>query len=129
MLENQKRLTSEQKERATELLCEATELESDADKVLEELQQARETAEAKAVQQINVAGEVHPNVTIRFPGIQATTKKHFAGPVKIVPREIEGQKTITLVHADSGSAHTLESRPFADEAVDSVARLLAEKRA
>jgi len=126
LLANQKGLTASQKEKATELLCEAAELESQADQILQDLREASEAAEAGAVKEVHVDDELHSNVIIRFPGLEAHVSQAFKGPLKVTLRTIEDRQTIAVVDMQSGTVHALETHPFADKPIDTVRRLLAE---
>ncbi len=125
LLRNQKQLTAPQKEKATELLFEASEVEEQAAKKLAELRAQFEHIRACGKQMIHVKQRVNAGVTIRLPGVEAIIAFPIAGPVQFVPRELAGQIRIAAVHVASGAAMPLETRPRKEPASMAVQRLLA----
>jgi len=98
LLANQKALTAQQKEKATELLFEADELSSQTDRMLADLRKAYEGWIARNARcEIVVAETIHPGVTIRFPGLETLVEIGIKGPVRIVPQRIDNERRIVVI--------------------------------
>jgi uncharacterized protein (DUF342 family) len=98
LLANQKALTAQQKEKATELLFEADELSSETDRMLADLRKAYEAWLARNARcEIVVAETIHPGVTIRFPGLETVVEIGIKGPVRIVPQRIDNERRIVVI--------------------------------
>ena len=107
LLQNQKYLNSEQKEKATELIYLASELDEQAESLTEELRGDYQKTIEDAVFEIEITDTLCAGVTIRFPRIEAFITSPLAGPLKIVPRKVEHTLQILAIDKNSGSKHTL----------------------
>ena len=124
LLQNQKHLTADQKEKATELLYQASELEDSAEQMVEELRAVVTLSEERTLAEIEVFGKVYSGVTIRFPQVETTITKTLLGPVKIVPRKIDGSLRVASVDDQSGNVRDLGALPFDSEFWESLDELL-----
>lgn len=115
LLKNQKRLTNEQKEKATELLYETYELDSKADDLLDKLKQAYLNSVKNSVLCVDVLGKIHPNVSIRFPRGESRIVGEIAGPVRIVPEIINRVTRLTVTNTKTGISKQLDYGSSYDE--------------
>jgi hypothetical protein len=125
LMENQKRLTPQQKERATELLFEADEFQAQADALLATLKKANDAVAARAKLQVEVEQAIYPGVTIRFPGVYATVHDALAGPLRVATKAMHGETRIVMYYGRSGTAHTLTTHPDPDDYSVALKKLLA----
>ena len=102
LLAQQKRLTNEQKEKATELLYETYELDSKADELMEKLKTAYMNSIENAVLSVEVSGKIHPNVIIRFPRGESKVNEEIKGPVTIVPRIVNKVTKLIRINTKTG---------------------------
>ena len=123
LLQNRKYLNSEQKEKATELIYLASELDEQAESLTEELRGDYQKTIEDAVFEIEVTGTLHTGVTVRFPRIEAFITSPLAGPLKIVPRKVEHTLQILAVDKNSGSTHTLTAGITNDPMWDTLEKL------
>jgi len=123
LMQNQKYLNSEQKEKATELLYNASELEDEAKKVIDDLRKLYEKSQEKSVAEIEILGTLYPGVTIRFPRLEAVVTTTIAGPVKVVPKKVDGVVRIAAI-ATSGTGTILDAGSTCDNMWDILAELL-----
>ena len=109
LLANQKHLNGPQKEKATELLYQAYELEDSVKEMIEELRELYEKAKEKAVPEIKVQGIAYNGVEIHFPKVATTLKNPVKGPLKIVPGKHNGSLRVLGIDEKTGSTHDLGS--------------------
>jgi hypothetical protein len=124
LMQNHKRLTPQQKERATELLFEADECQSQADALLGELRKIADAAAAKTSLQVVVQETVYPGVTIRFPGVSTSIADMLRGPLCITTRRLHNEMRIIAQFGGSSVAHPLTTIPDADDPITAMKRLL-----
>jgi hypothetical protein len=124
LMRDPKHLTAVQKEKATELLYEADEVEHKIKSEIAELRKAGQAAASKCKAEITVAQIVHPGVVIRFPGLETRIRSTLKGPLKILPKEINGEALI-VYQSSGGSAHPLETRSVKNASLEALNRLLA----
>jgi hypothetical protein len=124
LLQNQKHLTSEQKEKATELLFQAGNLEDSAEQMIEQLRQITRKNEETALAELVINGTIYPGCVIRFPRVQATITMALSGPMKIVPRKVDGVMRISALDERTGSAHDLGATPCDAEFWENLDKLL-----
>ncbi len=108
LLQNQKRLSNEQKEKATELLFETYELDNRADELVDKLKQAYLNSLENSVLCVEVLGKIHPNVFIRFPRGESKVSAEITGPVKIVPEVINRVTRLTVTNLKTGISKQLD---------------------
>jgi hypothetical protein len=95
----------------------------------EKIRQLREQFRAsreKSVAEVQVQEILQAGVTVRFPGVEATTDSAWKGPLRLVPRQHDGEWGIVLIDTASNSTHALPSRPWHDTSFDALQKLLAE---
>lgn len=109
LLANQKHLNNEQKEKATELLYQAYELEDSVREMIEELRTIYEKTKEKTVPEILVQGVAYNGVEIHFPKAATTLKDPIKGPLKITTGKINGSVRVLGVDTNSGTKHDLGS--------------------
>jgi len=114
LMRNIKYLNPEQKEKATELLYQAEELEDSVKEMIQKLRIKYEETLKTAVQEVQVAGTIYQGVTIRFPRVQTTITEPLTGPLKIIPREIHGLWRVLAIAGSTSSEHELKSGANAD---------------
>jgi hypothetical protein len=125
LMENQKRLTPQQKERATELLFEADEFQAQADALLATMKKANDAVAARSKLQVEVEQAIYPGVTIRFPGVYATIHDALAGPLRVATKAMHGETRIVMYYGRSGTAHSLTTHADPDDFTVALKKLLA----
>lgn len=123
LMRNQKALSAEQKEKATELLFEADEIETRCARATDEIRARYQAAEGRLKPEIRVIETAFPGVTVHLPGLEATIDAAVQGPIWISPRGAENDRRISLV-CDSGVAIDLHTRPVTEGAMVALQRLL-----
>ncbi|MCC6239414.1 MAG: DUF342 domain-containing protein [Phycisphaerales bacterium] len=119
-LKNAKMLSPAQKEKATEILYEVAQQEAVIQKDLAALHRDWKTSQDRSRSEIRVERMLHAGVTIRFPGLQATTTTDQRGPMRIVPK---GADQVALI-SDFGATRLLAARPFVDPLIQSLSKAL-----
>lgn len=116
LLREMRRLSAQHRERATELMFQADQLEQqarDLDSKREEmLSQSAPDVEASVL----VGGRIYTGVTIVISGRSTTFEDAIRGPVRIMERKIEGVTTLVAVDTISGSVRPLPTGRFTAEA-------------
>ncbi len=125
LLKQQKSLVSDQKEKLTELLYEADTLEQQTRRQLEKLRHLYETLRLNARPEIYVRGTIFPGTTLRFPGVEAPVRTVLTGPLRIEVEAVPGSRRIVAVFGETNTAHPIESRPIAGDAVHQMQKRLA----
>ena len=124
LLQNQKHLNAEQKEKATELLYAAADMEDSIEEAIEKIRTAQKHAQEISVPQIEVAGTLYPGVLIRFPRVETVVKNGLKGPLTIKPKKSGG--TLRIIAVDNKSnTHDLGANAAPDDFWSALARLLA----
>ena len=98
LLRIMKTLTAQQREKATELLYEADELEVANLKLTADLKTQTIDLHEKALAEIWVSKIVHPGVTVRFPNAKTVFTDSVKGPFKLVPQEKDGVTRVMLIN-------------------------------
>ena len=126
LMRNQKKLTAQQKEKATELLFQASEVQQQIEPDLRRLE--RELAESAAAGRLEIHVEqvIHPGTVVRFPGIKATIEHATAGPVIVIVRQFGRERRIMLTTPDTKCSTELATFPVADECTAMIARMMAK---
>ncbi len=124
LLQNLKYLNAEQKEKATELIYLASELDDKANSLTEELRGDYQKTIEDAVFEIEITGTLHTGVTVRFPHIEAFITSPLAGPLKIVPRKVEHVLQILAIDKNSGSTYALNTSVTNDPMWNTLEKLL-----
>ena len=124
LLAQQKRLSNEQKEKATELLYETYELDSKADELVDKLKEAYENSINNAVLSVQVTGKIHPNVVIRFPRGESKINEEIKGPVTIVPRLVNKVTKLIRINTKTGLEKELPYGSSYDQQWDEIEEYL-----
>ncbi|MBN1846709.1 MAG: DUF342 domain-containing protein [Sedimentisphaerales bacterium] len=127
LLRNQKALNAEQKEKATELLYNSYDLEDRAEQKIEQLRSVQEESRQYCLEEVVVLGEVYPGVTFRFPRLEGIIESPLKGPIKFIPRKVEGVYQIVAVDCLSGSCFSIHSGPTSDTWLQAAEALLSGK--
>jgi uncharacterized protein (DUF342 family) len=115
LMRNPRALTPQQKERATELLFQADELDVQTQQMLGEMRSQYERAGRCCEGIVRVQQLLHPGVTIRFPGHSATTEEPMHGPLRLLTRQIRGQTHVVVIYGENGAAHPLPTMKHEDD--------------
>lgn len=122
LLRNQRSLTAQQKEKATELLFQAGEIEERNRSVIDTLRRRREESQARCREKIEVLGVLHAGVVLRFAELEAPVPCDTRGPLSVVPRRRAGGGRIAVVAR--GQEVLLETRSTRDETMRALEELL-----
>jgi Flagellar Assembly Protein A len=124
LMKNQKQLTSQQKEKATELLFDADQLQQETDEKFATLKKRFDALQRVMKPEIVVRGEIAAGTTLRFPGVETTLRSTLKGPFRIA---LEGATAPRIMFYFDGhqSGNPLESRPVVADAVFQMTRQLA----
>ncbi|HVT90822.1 MAG TPA: FapA family protein [Tepidisphaeraceae bacterium] len=108
LLRIMKQLTAQQKERATELLCEAEEIETITKKMAADLQSQTQCLQQRSRDEIRVTQVAYPGVLVRFGLFEAILPTALKGPMRLCPRKLGGLTEIVLIDE---SARTITALP------------------
>ncbi len=123
-----KNLTPQQREKATELMYDADEMEEAAERQLTELTDRCRTSVDRSKAEVLVTETVYPGVVIRFPGVEAVIGTAIMGPVRIVPRNV-GNISEVVVEEPGGAVCPLASTQTMDHFSPLVERIRVGQRA
>ena len=126
-MQYQKHLNAEQKEKATELLYAAADMEDSIKEAIEKIRTAYEHAQEISVPKIEVTGTLYPGVLIRFPRVETIVKNGLKGPLTIKPRKSGGSMRI-IAFDDKSNTHDLGANPSPDDFWPALKRLLAAEK-
>lgn len=110
LMANPKRLTNQQKEKATELLFEADELQARIEADITELRNAVQVATTRAQSSLTVHGAIHAGVTLKFQGVETTIRSTLHGPIRVVALDFSTKPRIVAYHGTNPTPQPLESR-------------------
>jgi uncharacterized protein (DUF342 family) len=127
LLAQLKRLSPKQKERATELLFEADELDAITSKKLAELKRQWDLTVARACPQITVGDVVHPGVTIRFDGMETLVGAALKGPLTFTTRKVGTATEIVVIDGFTQDAAPLPTFLVEDAALQMIHVLLGDR--
>ncbi|MGA2497756.1 MAG: FapA family protein [Tepidisphaeraceae bacterium] len=127
LMQHQKGLTAAQKEKATELLDSAAEVEERNRATIDMLREACAAAAARCNEEVLVSGMVEDGVIARFRGVEADVPPGTRGPIRIAPRTIDGVRQIMVTHRGSSSGVGLATRQVADPVMDALEHVIAAK--
>ncbi len=127
LLRHQKGLSAAQKEKATELLYNASEVEERHQATIAMLRNAHADAQARCKEEIIISSTVESGVIVRFNGLEATLPAGIRGPVRISPRTFQNERQIVVNSRNGTSSYGLETRKIKDPAMDALARILASQ--
>ncbi|HSV14189.1 MAG TPA: FapA family protein [Tepidisphaeraceae bacterium] len=120
LMRDQKKLTVAQRERATELLYQADEIEQEANDKDKALRDAFERAQAKRSTEIVVGGKLFAGTIVRLGELEQTIDNTADGPLTITLRDHEGTQQIALVQTHGGSTRFIGGRPVRDPEMDAM---------
>jgi uncharacterized protein (DUF342 family) len=109
LLKQLKRLTPEQREKATELMFRAESMEQEIKQ--KETEKARILATFPPCNEVEVriGGRILPNSQIHVCDKFTTIHEEIKGPVKFLVRQVEGRKELLMINQLSGAVRTLVS--------------------
>ncbi len=102
-----RQLSPTQRERATELMYQADQLEAEADEQQRRVTELIATRSPTAQPTVRVVGKVFPGVTVIFGDRKTTFNEEHRGPLKILRRPSDQGGEIVLIHEHSGAATAL----------------------
>jgi len=107
-----KALTREQREKATELLFEADDLEMETKKLVADLEIQSRKLNENARAEVAIAKIVHPGVTVRFPDAETIFPTAIKGPLTLTQQKSNGHAQILLTNGTDQSTTILPSTPI-----------------
>lgn len=123
LMRNQKSLTPAQREKATELLFEADELQRHGADLVEEIRRRFHALAVKARAEIRVAQILHPGTVVRLGDLQVTIDTPFTGPLRLLARSIGLDRWIAVVD-DAGGEVDLPARAVDGSSAELLRQLL-----
>jgi hypothetical protein len=106
-----KHLTAQQREKTTELLYNAEEMEAATELMVSDMEKQTELLRVSECAEVVVTDVSHPGVTVRFPGIQTVLQVALKGPFTLVPHKLDGVTEILLIDGKDQSKTVLPSHP------------------
>lgn len=128
LVRNQKILTREEKEKATELLYEIEELAQDVESKLAALRARRDEAQTRPAASVAVSGVIHAGVVIRLGGLEAQIQSPLKGPLVLARQRIGGTSVIAMAEPGAKAWHPLNTMSFRDAAIERLTRILSDKK-
>ena len=128
LLANLKRLSPEQKEKATELSFQAEELIDTCRDDLEQLCELIERTQERSKPEITVQGVLYPGVTIRFPRVEVTITEPLKGPIRIAPEVKALSWHVFATEVNSEHSVNLVARPDGQDHWDTMDRMLEARK-
>lgn len=110
LMQQLKRLLPAQRERATELLYEADQIESGIQALVQEKEDILKKATPDALPFLSVSLRILPGVTIIIGDRMTTFAKEIRGPIKIMRRRIDRIEELVAVNDLTASVSILPSR-------------------
>jgi len=111
LMQHMKRLTSEQREKATELMYKASELEQNIEQAEGEKKQIIDAFPDPTTVELEVSSRIYSGVVIIIANKFVTIKDQIDEPVTIVLRKVEGVTEMQVINKLSGSIRTLLAQP------------------
>jgi|GEM_PF-5097183 len=112
LLKIMKSLTAQQREKATELLYEADELEATTRKLIADMEIQTRNLTEKSLAQVVVAKIIYQGVTIRFNNVMTVISTAIKGPLTLLPRQMGGVTQIRLIDGTDQSEIGLPTQPI-----------------
>lgn len=109
LLQQIKRLTPEQRERATELMFTADNMEMEIEDCKKRLEELRGKIPETGSVSIVISSIVYPNTEIRINNRTTFLRQELKGPVKITLRKVDNITEMVHINQLSGSMYTLKS--------------------
>lgn len=130
LMHNARHLTAAQKERATEMLYEADQIQQAANVTLAGIAAHYERYQLISKDaEIEVAGTIWPGSTLRFSDLETTIRSPIKGPVKIAIRIVGGVRTLMAIHQHTHKSQPLELRRVDDTTMRELGDALQEAKA
>lgn len=108
LLKQMKNLSPQQREKATELLYEAGEMETATAKMVDALEQRKRALREASKPEIVVSDVVHAGVTVKLGSLEGTISTPMKGPLTIKTRKPEtGPSEIVIVDGRDGTVFVL----------------------
>ena len=107
LMAHQKSLSAAQKEKATELLYMADQMDSDAQKMSQRLATLERPVQTAIAGAIRIASTLHPGVVIRFPNVRACVKDGMRGPLTLRQFVSGTQQSIVAIDDSRGTKTAL----------------------
>jgi uncharacterized protein (DUF342 family) len=104
-----KRLTPSQRERATELMCEAENLRGRITEMTHQKEKLIASSKPQGEPVVEVLSQLHAGVTVMVDGLATRFESERKGHVKIRKRQIENNRELILVDQLSGGITVLPS--------------------
>lgn len=123
LMRNQKSLTPQQRERATELLFEADELERQGARRVEEVRRRFAAHAGRGRPELRVAQALHPGTLVRLGDLEATIDTPFVGPLHVLARSLGHDRWIAVL-GEGGGEVDLQARAVQGSAPELLRRLV-----
>ncbi len=117
LLQQIKRLTPEQREKATELMFTADNLEIECQKYAERIDELKSQIPEPGSAELVVFSTVYPNTEIIINNRVTVIKQELKGPVKITLRRVKGVTEMVQINQLTGSVYTLKSHKLPYEEI------------
>lgn len=109
LMANLKRLLPAQRERATELLCKADEVELQLDEMKREIARRLKEGSARGRPSVLVGDAIYPGVSITIDGRIVQIQRLLHGPVRVELRKVDAVTEVVAVNQRTGSVTVLQS--------------------
>jgi uncharacterized protein (DUF342 family) len=127
LMERLKLLTPSQREKATELLYEADELDAAIIAKRKSLVEPCRISAERAKAEIVVIGTVHPGVILRMPGARAAVSAALQGPLRIIPRKVGN--LFEIVIEQDGVTTALPTAVIVEQFKPVIERVITDRKA
>jgi len=128
LLKHLKNLTPQQRERVTELIYEAEELDAQIETRETELKERCRLIRETTCDEIVVNDTLYHGVTVRLSRLETMIRTALKGPLKVITRKIGGATEMVLVE-EGGAGYTLDSRPIGEVSPSSIGHGVAQNAA
>ncbi len=128
LLANQKSLTAQQKESATELLYNASELEEATEKLIQQLRGQVAASFGAAKREVTIMGKLYPGVVIRFLNVEVHIERLIKGPIKVCAEGKGGATRVVLTDLDKQEQTDMKCIGRTDPALSALMRALAPRK-
>ena len=118
LLKQLKRLTAEQREKATELMYRAETMEQEIKQKEEERTRILGIFPSYNDVEIRIGGRILPNSQIHVCDKFTTVHEEIKGPVKLLVRQVDGLKELLLINQLTGSTRALVCGKLDHEALN-----------
>jgi uncharacterized protein (DUF342 family) len=125
-LQQLKRLTPEQREKATELMFKSQEMEMQIEEQKKEIEAHQSSLPPYSEVEIFASSRILPRTQVFIADRYATIQEEIKGPVKVVLRQVEGAKELMLINQLTGSVRSLIAGKLDPETADKVLDLPAK---